>query len=396
MGKRKKIKIKRSKYSIYSKKKNKGKQALTVIIMIVVVIGLCILGYGLGKPLMEYFGGNKTPADSTVSSTSSEALFTEESTEPTLETQEPVEQDTVSEPEKKPVSAYEISVAAMKNAESLSSALESAKSQGYNTVVLTLKTDAGQFLYKTESEVMRYATANIVGTLTAKEIVDAVKAQGMTAYAAISTLKDPLTGDYAVNMRYNTADGYGWMDAAPDNGGKSWLSPFEQDTAGFMADITAELASAGFDKIVLRDVMYPVFKDVDYNYYLSHMPQLTDNAARLEALWNVVEVCSAAAKVSGAEVVLQVDSPDVFAEDLRGTTAELFGDKSKLSSVGIVVNYTSESGPAYAAAKGFVGRMNSVYGISGYSVSIDESLTGVQAEDITKAFDESGISVFSE
>ncbi len=396
MGKsKKKIKIKHRKYSFYSKKKSKGKQALTIIIMIVVVIGLCVVGYGLGKPLMDYFSGKTSQPDQTTASTSSSSQPTEEADEPTVEVQDTAEAGPDNEHEK-PASAFEISVASMKNADTLKSALASARSQGYDTVVLTLKTDGGQFLYKTESEVMRYGTTNIVGTLTAKEIADVVAAQGMTAYAAISTLKDPLTGDYAVNMRYNTADGYGWLDAAYDNGGKSWLSPFEQDTVDFMADITAELAKAGFDKVILRDVMYPMFKEVDYSYYLSNMPQLTDNSARLTALWNVVAACNAAAKSNGAEVMLQVDSADVFAAELLGTTAEAFCDKDKLTTVNIVVDYTAESGAVYAAAKSFVGRMSSTYGTLKYSVSIDESLSDAQAQDIAKAFAESGIPVFSE
>lgn len=396
MGKsKKKIKIKHHKYSFYNKKKSKGKQALTVIIMIVVVIGLCVVGYGLGKPLMDYFSGKAGSTESTTRSTSSSVALPTEEAEPTVETEETSEAKPEDKPEK-PANAFEISVASMKNADTLKSALASAKAQGYDTVVLTLKTDGGQFLYKTESDVLRYATTNIVGTLTAKEIADIVKAQGMTAYAAISTLKDPLTGDYAVNMRYNTADGYGWLDAAYDNGGKSWLSPFEQDTIAFMAELTAELATAGFDKIVLCDVMYPMFKEIDYSLYLSNMPQLTDKNARLMALWNVVAACDTAAKSNGAEVLLQVESTDVFAAELLGTTAEAFGDRTKLGTVNIVVNYSAESGAAYAAAKSFVGRMGGVYGNLNYSVSFDRSLSDAQVSDITKAFAESGISVFSE
>ena len=390
---KKKIKIKHRKYSFYSKKKSKGKQALTIILMIVVVIALCVVGYGLGKPLMDYFSGQTSKPEATTSETASSVLPTEEADEPTVEAEDTKE----AEPEPQtPAGVYEISVASMKNADTLRNALASAKTQGYESVLLTLKTDGGQFLYKTEVEAMRYATTNVVGTLSAKEIADIVKAQGMTAYAAVSTLKDPLTGDYAVNMRYNTADGYGWLDAAYDNGGKSWLSPFEQDTINFMAGITSELAAAGFDRVVLCDVMYPMFKEVDYSYYLSNMPQLTDNGARAAALWNVVSACDSAAKSNGAEVMLQVDSDDVFAAELLGTTAEVFADKSKLSSVNMLINYTPESGAAYSAAKSFAGRIGSTYSTLKYSVRIDTAISVADAENIAKAFEEAGIEVFSE
>lgn len=391
---KKRIKIKHHKYNLYNKKKSKGKQALTIILMIVIVIALCVVGYGLGKPLMDYFSG-KTKPEVTTPSTSSAALPTEEADELTVEAADTKESEPEDEPQP-PVGVYEISIASMKNEATLKNALASAKAQGYETVLMTLKTDGGQFLYKTEVEAMRYATTNVVGSLTAKEIADIVKAQGMTAYAAVSTLKDPLTGDYAVDMRYNTSDGYGWLDAAYDKGGKSWLSPFEQSTISFMADITSELAGAGFERIILCDVMYPMFKDVDYNTYLSNMPQLTDNNARTAALWNVIAACSSAARSNGAEVMLQVDSDDIFETQLLGTTAEAFSDKSKLGTVNVLINYTPESGAAYAAAKGFVGRLGSTYSSLKYSVRIDEALADNEAEAIAKAFAESGIEVFSE
>ncbi len=391
------IKIKHRKYNLYHKKKSKGKQALTVIIMIVAVVALCVVGYGLGKPLMEYFGGDKAAQ----SQTSSDTSQSEETSEPQADSGSSEASDDkqdASEPDDaQPVvcekGVYSVSVSAMKNAQSLSAALSAAKAQGYEKVLFTLKTDGGEFMYKTENSRLIYATDNIVGTLTAREIVNIAKAQGMTPYAAISTLKDPLTGNYAVDIRYNTADGYGWLDAAADNGGKSWLSPFEQETSAFLADITAELASAGFEKIVLRDVMYPQFKDVDYGVYLSNLPQLTDSGARVSALWSVVSACSAAAKSGGASVMLQMDSHDLLASDLLGTTAEAAGSKDMLSSVEILVNYTVQSGTAYMAAKSVYSRLGSAYGTLDYSVYVADISN---AEEIARAFNENGITVFSE
>lgn len=391
---KKKIKIKHRKYNFYNKKKSKGKQALTIILMIVIVIALCILGYGLGKPIMDYLSGQTSQAESTTASTSDAAEPTVEASEPTEEAQDTVE--AVPPQPEKPDSAYTIGISAMQDAATLNAALAEAKAKGYEKVLLTLKTDGGQFMYKTDNKWMSYAVANIAGTLTAKEIGDIVKAQGMTAYAAISTLKDPATGDYAVNMRYNTADGYGWLDAAPENGGKSWLSPFAADTLEYVSDITAELTAAGFEKVILCDVMYPMFKDVDYSYYLSNMPQLIDNSARATALWNVVAACDSAAKNNGAQVMLQIDSHDVFSADLMGTTAELLTGDNKYSNAEIAVNYTEQSGLADSDAKSFADRMKSEYGSLEYSVCIDEGVSDTSAKDIAKAFGEAGITVISE
>ena len=58
--KKKNIKIKHRKYSLYQRKKSKGRKVLTVLLMIVLIAGLCVLGYGLGKPLVEYFSNRGT------------------------------------------------------------------------------------------------------------------------------------------------------------------------------------------------------------------------------------------------------------------------------------------------------------------------------------------------
>lgn len=61
--KKKNIKIKHRKYSLYQRKKSKGRKFLTGLLMVILVAGLCVLGYGLGKPLVEYFSnrGNEPP-----------------------------------------------------------------------------------------------------------------------------------------------------------------------------------------------------------------------------------------------------------------------------------------------------------------------------------------------
>ena len=63
--KKKNIKIKHRKYSLYQRKKSKGRKFLTGLLMVILVAGLCVLGYGLGKPLVEYFSnrGNEPPPD---------------------------------------------------------------------------------------------------------------------------------------------------------------------------------------------------------------------------------------------------------------------------------------------------------------------------------------------
>lgn len=55
--KKKKIKIKHRKYSLYQRKKSTSRKVLTVILMVVIVAALLVVGYGIGRPLMEYLNG---------------------------------------------------------------------------------------------------------------------------------------------------------------------------------------------------------------------------------------------------------------------------------------------------------------------------------------------------
>ena len=95
--KKKNIKIKHRKYSLYQRKKSKGRKFLTGLLMVILVAGLCVLGYGLGKPLVEYFSnrGNEPPPESAwtppvsaepaAPSAEGTAEKTAESSEPTAE-----------------------------------------------------------------------------------------------------------------------------------------------------------------------------------------------------------------------------------------------------------------------------------------------------------------------
>ncbi|MFR0871354.1 MAG: hypothetical protein ACLSG5_08205 [Oscillospiraceae bacterium] len=62
--KKKNIKIKHRKYSLYQRKKSKGRKFLTGLLMVILVAGLCVLGYGLASHLWSTFNrGNEPPPE---------------------------------------------------------------------------------------------------------------------------------------------------------------------------------------------------------------------------------------------------------------------------------------------------------------------------------------------
>lgn len=50
-------KIKRRKTNLYKKKKTEAQKTAAKVMLIILIIGIAVLGYCLGKPLLEYMGG---------------------------------------------------------------------------------------------------------------------------------------------------------------------------------------------------------------------------------------------------------------------------------------------------------------------------------------------------
>lgn len=396
--KSKNIKIKHRKYNLYNKKKSKGQQALTIILTIVIVLALAVIGFGLGRPLMDYFqnknnnSGNSGSAWTPPVSESTPSTEQAETSSSTAETSdaESVEPNTPATENSSEVTVLPTS--ALRSMETLKAALSSAKSEGSTAVMLTLKNSSGNFLYKSDVAGIKDSEA-ITGKLTAKEIADAVIAAGMRPEARISTLRDPVSGIYVADIKYMTSDGYSWLDAAPTNGGKSWLSPFSEKTAQYIADITTELTAVGFKKVVYADMVFPAFLNAD-DAYLGHLP-IRDDKARLDALWSVISAGSAAAKANGAEVLLEVNASDFEAAVKLSTTAEPTADRAKLAEIKLLLKLSADSSD-YVGAKAVIGRMNGAYNGQSYSVMTDSSLPDAAKADVMKAFHEAEVTVYSE
>ncbi len=391
--KSKNIKLKHRKYSLYSKKKSKGRQALAVILTIVIVVALGVVGFGLGRPIMDYLNGGDSQTEETSGWTP--PVDTSETVADTAEVTS--ETETVEAPEIPTAEViYTIPAGALRSAETLKSVAAAAKAEGFTTAVVTMKNSSGNFLYKTEHTGLQYGGI-IAGTLSAQEISDIITAEGLVPCARISTLMDKMSGDYLAGLKYYTADGMGWLDARAEEGGKAWVNPFGSKTEEYCAFITTELVTAGFKKIILADTLFPQFRQMDLEVFLSNQPQLGDPAQRLDALWRVVTACETAAESGGATIMLELNAEDMDAADKTSTTAEIAADKARLTSVELLIDYTPVSGSEYAGVKSFTGKLASQYSGQKYSVLVAENSVSEDGwQQLLQAFGEAGIVVYSE
>lgn len=393
MGKKKtNIKIKHHNYNLYSKKKHRGKQTLAVILTVAAAAVLCVVGYSAGKPIMDYFKNREqyTSEDS--------SAWTPPTAENTADTETVATVAETSESTEPPVEEYALSntfilpEGAALNTGSLNSAIAAAKAGGYTGVAVTLKDADGYFLYKSGIEGIKDGEG-IKGALTAEQICDIITKAELTPVARINTLMDHISPTGVEGIKFTATEGWTWLDNYAENGGKTWLTPFNKETADFIGDITAELSSAGFKTIILTNTKFPNFNTVDY----SLLSDIGDEQKRLTALWRVVESVRREAEKNGAEVIPEMGA-GIFEAEKLSTDAELAGDKERLKNLTLLIDYSAENNTnVYVEAKTFIGKMKAIYPGQEYAVLIKGSgFSGNTFAEVKRAFEESDIVVFSE
>ncbi len=394
------IKIKKSKHNLYNKKKSKSRQALTIILTIVAACVLGVVGYGIGKPIMNYFQSRgEQSSDSTDSNNSSDIPSDISSGDPSGDSSGDTSgSDTPPEPpEVEDIKLYVLPVDATASSASLGSALAAAKEAGYDTVAVTLKDENGYLYYKTEVERVRYDTIIVKGTLTAAQIAEQITKAGMTPAAKISMLKDRITPMYFGGFTFE--NGTHWLDdyPPPDGSGKRWLSPFVPESVQYLTNIASELAGAGFEHIICENITYPAFHPIDIDTYLKHL-SLTDRAKRLNALWGVADAAKTAVEAHGAKLWLELNGADFIKTDRFATNAEVAGDSEKLGGVGVIVSYSQSGTDAvYDNAMAFAGSLRTAAGENNdIAVLVKRGTSGAVSEDIRRAFEENGLRMFTE
>lgn len=390
------IKIKHRRYNLYNRKKSTGKKVLATVLTVLAAAVLCVVGFGIGRPLMEYFQNRKdnTSSDSSPSWTPPGSVTQEsaQTSETEASSQEQESQQTSQaqpEPQEETGAIFlDEGVLEYYDTDSLKSTIASAKSSGYTAVCVTMKDDMGYVLYKTDIEGVKDTDA-VKGRLTAKQVCDTIKGMGMTPVARINTLKDHTSGIYVGGNYLITGDMGAWHDAAPANGGKKWLDPFNANTAAYIGQMTAELSKAGFGRIILANTIFPEFHPTDYSEYLAGQP-IGDEAARLNALWDVITAAENAAQENGTKIMLETDSAALFADSRLSTTAEAAGDSVRLRGVELLIAYSGDG--AYTGAKSFMGRMSAQFSGQEYAVYVG---AGASHDEVARAFTENGVAVYS-
>ena len=238
-----------------------------VISTLVIITVLFFVGYSAGRPVLQFLEERKQPQPT-------EPLFTAEdlpeetetSAEIMTETEAPTDPEPVTETEAVPVKAglqgYLLRTDALLSEASLQAAIAEVPA-GTTHVLVPLKVKGGGIWYASRLEDAARSGA-VQAVLPPETISSIVASCGAKPVAVINTLEDHIYPVSFYDAGYQIAGSSDrWLDAAPDNGGKPWLSPFSSLTKDYLGNLTAELASAGFEGIVCEGLVFPDFKRTD-------------------------------------------------------------------------------------------------------------------------------------
>ncbi|MCH5324466.1 MAG: hypothetical protein J1E39_04560 [Eubacterium sp.] len=306
---------------------------------------LIFLGYSVAPAVINFFNERAesssqesepvwTPPVS-VDSESSDSSQPPETDEPVESTPDEVQEVTLVAP-----------LIALDSAQALKNYLDSVK-DSCTTVVFTLKNEDGELLYKSTVKTAQEDYA-LIGKLTLQQIVSACNEAGVKPAAAFNTLLDRTTPHLISKSSYRATEGWMWLDNSIDRGGKPWTSPLVSETGEYFAELTAEIAGAGFEVILLQNTMYPNFRAYDYNL----LPSNVRAADRSDRLAEVLAACAAGAK--GAQSYAEIDAADLLAASVTDYdgTAEVWQSIGKAAGCKVIINIdTALFGTSVTAGK---------------------------------------------
>ena len=332
-------KIKRSKINLYPKRKTKAQKILGTVLLIVIIAAIIFLGYCLGKPMLEFIeksmdsAGNNGPAWTPPSDT---AQITEDSAETAETSAVPQETTPPVQQEKPDIYAVSVPVSALSNSASLSAFASKAANDGYTAAVITMKNSSGNLLYATNTGTAKESDA-VAGTMTASEICDAVVRNGLIPVAEISVLADNEGGKINNDMCYKIVDEptVSWLEYFSTGEPLRWSNPASEATSAYNKAIVDELKAAGFEQIILTQVVFPPFQDYDREYIAAEYFA----ADRYKMLNNVVFDSTA----------VLVNAEDIILGNMT-STAEVLKNKGDLYDNPVIVKISRK---AFTAEKGF-------------------------------------------
>lgn len=273
--------------------------------------GIGFLGYSLAEPIINYtqHKGDKpeeipvTTAETASTTTSTETASADSTAEVTTVTtgSESVTADNYC--------AAALEPGDMASLEDIENALKNIpKNEGIEYIAVPLKISGGKICYKSSLYEARTSQAAI-SEVPPDKIAEAIVNNGFKPSAMIIAFNDNIIPVSLPETGYaNVLDGSQWLDAAADDGGKPWASPYSEAYVNYLSDVVKEAAEAGFEHIVCSDLSYPDFTEKD----LAILDQRLGQNERCMALTSAANLLYDEAISNGAAMCIEVSAADLL------------------------------------------------------------------------------------
>lgn len=322
-------KIKRNQ-RIY-RKRRRVPSWIKFILILLLAIGV---GYIGGKAVMDGLR-NAQEARQNSSQAQDSSQTSEDSSNPSSESQTSEMQPAAEEA----MSARVMPIDVMKNPEQRQQFIQTVKNEGSNTIILDLKDETGYLHYQSANEIVQQCNAVAADAVNLSQVCQEITAAGLTPVGRISTLMDMVSSRVAAGTTYlyRGQSDTAWLDAAANNGGKTWLSPYRENTGAFLAGLADEITEAGCSRLILTHLEYPSQNTND-------MGLSGETVSRTDALRAVYQQIAAAAEQNSAQVMLQLDL-----EDYYGSNREVSfgGEPSAIGAEQVLLSVSTETLSAY-------------------------------------------------
>lgn len=339
--------------SSFGHKRRDAASAVKVALGIVGLAVLVFIGYSIGAPIQRYIYEKRGENEKTDESGNTETEYYDDRlpnavtsfTDFDLDTQTQTETAAENKPAKKgmpdisEIKGASVSTEAMNDSQALADEVSRLKDLGFNAAVFTLKDKGGDIYFRIDSPFASFAGGeNIRSELFADEIASAAKSQGLIAVAKINLLQDSNTyGDTAYGS-YKDAVGNLWTDSS----GNSWLSPYDENTFGFISDISSEISAAGFDYIIISGLSFPDFSTEDY----STLGDALAYGGRYAALVRAANTVYKSTANTDCKVILEADA----AELENGNAEAVRPDELLFNDLAVI--YEDKNSPVLSEWKG--------------------------------------------
>lgn len=167
----------------------------------------------------------------------------------------------------------------------LSKALDEAKHNGFNAVMLDFKTQEGILTY--ESDLISYsADINVIDEV----IIDKIKNEGFIIIGRIFCFEDTIAPQRINACVYEDAEKTKiWFDDSAINGGKVWLDPTNSRATNYLCSVIEEVTETGADCIYLQSVEFPQARENSTPVYTADDTTLNRNLVLMQFIENAVE-----------------------------------------------------------------------------------------------------------